>query len=362
MYAHSTQFAEMVTGSHRVAVACDAIYDGATILADVPLVSGTVTDDRTRFVRRSGDFRIDPALAPDLSSWDADLLPKGTELRPRRGVILADGTTELIPLGVLVITDTPHSRPDGTLSVRAEDRATRMAEDEIVTPIDVSGMTTRAVIEDLVERCYPDLTLTWDGTLTNPTMPGGSILTGKASTHVESLAAGVGGWFYFDADGDPVVQRAPNLGDDTSVVTWAEGEGGTTITSTTTPSREGVWNAVAVTGEAGTGATAFGFATITSGSMVYGGPFGRVVRSVSAPNLTTDAACQALADDLVGTGVNLPYKVALTVVPHPAIQAGDIATVDGTTVLVDVVTVGMAASEPMGVSARTLLLEEGTPG
>jgi hypothetical protein len=234
-------------------------------------------------------------------------------------------------------------------------------------------MTTRAAIELLVDRTYPDLTLSWDPTLPNPALPQGTILTGAASTHVAALASAVGGEFRFDADGVPEVVRSSLIEDDAPAITWTTGTAGTIINRTDTATRTDIWNAVSVVGEAeGSATTPSGFASIASGPMRYGGPFGRRVRAVDAPNLKTNAECQALANDLVGDGNGLPHAITLTVVPNPAVQAGDVAIVAdsdtytdtyvdewaGTafTHRIDAVTIGMGANDPMRVDTQSRLV------
>lgn len=324
VYPTSVAFTQAVRSSHRLAMFCDVIYDGIVIYEDVPIVAGSVSEDRTRFVRRDGTITVSPTLAPSLLSWTDTLVPNGAEIKPKRGVYLAGNSFEVVPLGVLLIVDVDLDR-DGQVVVRVQDRAARMAEDKLIGGYDASGLGTQAVVDALVARTYPDLTVTWDVTLTDPTIPGGTVFTGTAAAAVQSLVAGVGGEFRFDADGDPEVVPLPTLAAAVSVETLNEGADGVIVSRRDKLTRTDAYNAVVVTGESvGDGETPFGAAYITSGPMdYYGGVFGRIVKEVSAPNLTTDAACQDRADELIGDGVGLPHTVDLSILPNPALQAGD---------------------------------------
>lgn len=354
-YATSVAFQEAVRSSHRLAIACDVIYDGVVIYADVPIVAGSVTEDRTRFVRRDGTISVDPALAPTLLAWTDTLIPGGAEIRPKRGVYLG-ATAETVPLGTLLIVDVDVER-NGLVRVRCQDRAARIAEDELEGSFttDVGGMGTQETVEALVARTYPDLTVTWQGGLGNPVIPAGTQFTGTAAAAIGTLVAGIGAEFRFDADGEPEVVALPTLATAVSVVEWDEGPTGVVVTRSDSLSRQGAYNAVRVTGESvGDSATPSGFASLGSGPMAYGGPFGRVVKKVSAPNLLSDAACQALADDLVGDGEGLPHKIDLAVVPNPSIHAGDGATISrpGLSIihLLERVTVDLSAKGAMTAS------------
>jgi hypothetical protein len=208
-------------------------------------------------------------------------------------------------------------------------------------------------VNALVARTYPDLTVTWDVTLANPTLPGGTVFTGSAAAAIATLVEGIGGEFRFDGDGDPEVVPLPTLANAAAVATWTEGDNGVIIDRTDTLTRADAFNAVSVTGQAvGDAATPYGWAQISSGDMQYGGPFGRLVKKVSAPNLTTNTACQDLADALIGDGVGLPHSIDLTTLPNPAIQASDGVTVtraDGLSVthLLESVTIDLSASAAM---------------
>lgn len=356
MYSTSVAFTQAVRASNRLAVFCDVIYDGIVVHEDVPLVGGSVSEDRTRFVRRDGTLTVSPALAPSLLSWTDTLVPNGAEITPKRGVYLAGNTFEVVPLGVLLIVDVDLDR-DGQVVVRVQDRAARMAEDKLIGGYDASGLGTQAAVDALVARTYPDLTVTWDVTLTDPTIPGGTVFTGTAAAAVQTLVAGVGGEFRFDADGDPEVVSLPTLAGAVSVETLNEGAEGVVISRRDKLTRADAYNAVVVTGESvGDGETPFGAAYITSGPMdYYGGVFGRIVKEVSAPNLTTDAACQDRADELIGDGVGLPHTVDLSVLPNPALQAGDGVTVtrmDGLSIvhLLERVNVDLTARGAMSAS------------
>jgi hypothetical protein len=298
-------------------------------------------------------------------------MPKGTEVRPRRGVYLPDGTIETVPLGVLVIRSVDLSRPDGAVQLRVEDRAVLHTEDELEVPFAAGGMTSRAVIEALVVRTCT-VAVAWSPLLTNPTLPAGTVFDGRASDAIQSVADGLGAEFYYDADGVPTVAPMPDLTTAAPVVVWTQGSNGVLVKRTDSPTRDGSYNAVRVIGSADSGPTPSGFASISVGEMRYGGPFGRRVSTVNAPNLTTNAACQTLANSLIGDGAGIPHTISLGVVPNPAIQAGDVITVtdadlyddiyrdvyggESFTHLIDRVVVGLSAANEMAVETRSLLI------
>jgi hypothetical protein len=128
MYPVSDLFKETVRKSHVTTVKVE-VYDMAngTILSTAQPISGSVTIDNRRSIRRECALEfvdIDGTLVPQ-NNISAVLLPYNREVKIYRGVVFPDGTEELVPLGVFVITsvditDTPQGIK---IAIKGSDRS-----------------------------------------------------------------------------------------------------------------------------------------------------------------------------------------------------------------------------------------------
>lgn len=145
----------------------DILYGGTLERALDVVVDGSVDIDNVA-VRRAGRFTmVDPHGT--LTPRDArDLLaPKGTEVRPWRGLVLADGTVEWVPLGVLGIAEPKIENTNGGVAITLScmDRVDAIRARRFVSPWHVAaGTPTHQAIADIVtSRMAVDTRLTVTG-------------------------------------------------------------------------------------------------------------------------------------------------------------------------------------------------------
>ncbi|MFB7823875.1 DUF5047 domain-containing protein [Streptomyces hydrogenans] len=333
MYAVTPKFLTALTTSHQIVVTVDAYYAGVLTRADLPVAEGSVTVDRGSRTRRSLSLTVaDPGLLP----WDPTdtLATYGQELVVKRGIRYPNGAEEVVPLGTFRITE-----PAG---------------DTLYGPVTLTGTTAEADIMD--DRFQvPTSTRGYGGAFTaldaliHQTLPSATVVNLTAGTRNPSVAvadwdAGADRWdavvqlatamqaeVFVDAVGRFVVVDRPNVL--TGPVVWdiAEGEGGALISSARQMSRTNVFNAVQATGEnAASGSapvSAVAKDTDPSSPTRWGGPFGKVTKSISSPLWTTVGICQSVANFALLDAIAPNISTSIDSLPNPALEAGDIIRV-----------------------------------
>ncbi|MFZ4770640.1 MAG: DUF5047 domain-containing protein, partial [Ferruginibacter sp.] len=131
MYPVSNAFLSAVRQSHISKVKVE-IYDVANnqIISTASPISGEVTIDNRRSIRRQCSLEFidtDGTLVP-LNNRSSVLLPYNRELRVYRGIQFPDGTEELVPLGVFILTtvDITDTAQGVKISVQGSDRSLRI--------------------------------------------------------------------------------------------------------------------------------------------------------------------------------------------------------------------------------------------
>lgn len=356
MRAATAAFGRVVSGSHRLAVRCDVLFDREVIQTGLPITGGTVTYDRTaeRLASLSATF-ADPLRVP-VSSTDY-LTPYGYELQVFRGVYVG-GTPELLPLGVFPIQRSTVARSTLISSVTAPDRSLLVQEARFEDAYQVaSGTNYATAIEALISDGVSGLSYNL------PTTP---YTTPKLTFDAQSdrweaaqkMARSCGWELYFDGNGDVTARNEPNF-DAEPVATLAVGSNLTD--GTVTLDREPAFNKViAVSRNASTGDQFRGEAEDDdpTSPTQYGGPFGKKPRFFFSEFLTSDAQCTAAAQAVLASELGVARSYDLSAVPDPRLEAGDVVRVTDATLsvddlhILDRLTLGLSAADAWQASAR----------
>jgi hypothetical protein len=102
----------------------------------------------------------DGTLTPGQSATSGMLTPYGTELAVFRGVEYEDGSQELVPLGVFVVTqvDVKESEEGESLSVQASDRSIRISRNKFLDPFEIaSGVSLESGLTLLLRDRWVDV-------------------------------------------------------------------------------------------------------------------------------------------------------------------------------------------------------------
>lgn len=333
MRAVSARFLSTLRGSHSAvfrARVCTTFQTGTNPTGtEITVLGGDVTSSATADIRSTLNLTTSeawPRVASDL------ITPYGNEIYVERGLAYGNGQTEWVGLGYFRI-ETPEQDevPDGVIVLQGSDRMAGIRDARFLAPRQfVGGQTRETVVAELIREVYPDAVISWD----DPVLAAGNI--GRTIIAEEdrmaclrdllTASASVG---YFDHRGVFVIKPAPTL-DGSPVWDVDAGKEGVLIQMSRGLTREGIYNAVVATGEAGdTAAPARAVvANLDSASPTYYyGRFGPVPMFYSSPFLVTDAQSRSAATALLRKQIGLPYQVRLDAVPNPALEPGDVINV-----------------------------------
>lgn len=340
MQSVSSIFLDALRGSHTVVAQADVWYDGEMVAEDVDIAGGSITVDTTSFIRRSGTCNITDKTGILLpKSFTSPLSPFGQEINIRRGILLPDGTKEMVSLGWFRIDNSKGRQTwrwsplrNEWISLSADvplslsDRFANLVDSDFTAPSTPAASQTcvneiRRITTGLVpfgETIDADLTTT---------VPTDLVYEGAKSDAVQRLAATINARVYADPDGFTRVQGAWST---TPVWTVDAGENGVLISADWGADRKDLVNAIIARGEGSSDKSPVqAVAFQNTGPLRWGGPFGQVSRVISSPYWYTQAMVDAAAkSELSRANAQLEQLIEVHCVPNPALEGNDYITVD----------------------------------
>lgn len=216
MWPVSEEFRAAVRASHRVVVQAAAYVDDAWV-ADLYPTGGSVSIDSRRAVRRTLSMSLvdeDGSLVPGPNGTTGVLSPFGTEIKVWRGVQYTDGTEEIVPLGVFVLTGVTVTSSDaGTqISLEGSDRSLRIQRARLTDPYQItSGTAVETVVADLLRSRWADVQVAFPAT---GATVGARVLGAGADSDpwkaAVEIAEAAGFDLAFDADGVVRMRTIPD--------------------------------------------------------------------------------------------------------------------------------------------------------
>lgn len=331
---------------------------GTVLYSSIATVSGEVTEDSSRAVRRSCVITFvdkDGTLTVD----DADdlLAPLGNEMRVYKGLIIptvtdvlsdayddvyddvygdtigayADVADEWVPLGVFGISRPKVSSRDGgvTISVEGYDRARRIQRAKLTDSYRIANGTDldAAIAYWLINR--------WSDVPNLVTTAPPSTLTHKAVFDVETdpwqamqeLAEAHGSELYFNEEGIPVRRLIPDPTNQAPVASYQRDMTGLITELERVLDDEDTYSGVIVTGESTSAATpvrAVAWDNDSTSPTWVSGKFGQVPFFYTSPHITTSALAVSTAAALLPRYSGFVETAEWEQVPNAALQAGDL--------------------------------------
>lgn len=326
----SDRFIPALSMSHKPVTRVQMFTSDGRVI-DIDHTGGSVTIDATQSVRRTCTVTAtDLSLIPIRPS--DQLAVYGAKIRIERGIDYQDGSDpELVPLGFFRV-DRVEGDPDlGPVTISGSSMEAVLADDPFITPYSTRGVTMAiAAITGIIEDSIPDAVVVGKAT----DGPIGTTTWDAQADRWQAItdcATAIGAQVYCDADGQFVIANQPDVA--TSQVAWTvdAGETGVLITATRAYDRDGMYNVVVASGENTEDNVPPVSATAedddpTSPTYV-GGPFGRVTQFYSSATLTTLAACQQAANQLLAQAVKPSATVSVESAPNPLLDAWDVLRV-----------------------------------
>lgn len=292
---------------------------------------GSVSVDRGNAIRRTCSVTVpDTSLIPT-NPQDATAI-YGSRLRILRGILHAEGDTELVPLGMFRVDDVDGDPDEGPVTIQGKDLAAIVADDKFQAPYSTRTDTAAVTsITAIIQRSLPDAVI--DATAAADATLGVRTWDAQADpwAAVQEIATAIGAECYVDADGQFVIAELPDIVE--ADIAWQvdAGEGGALISANRGFSREGMFNVVVASGENTESNTAPVSATVAdddpSSPTYYLGPFGRVPTFYSSATLTSSGQCIAAATKILRASVKPNATADITALPNPLLEPGDVIRV-----------------------------------
>lgn len=362
-------FAAVVSGSHRMVVEARILSDFLTGLdpdgTEVAILGGDVQLDGTAEIRGTLSLEIPGVDESTGKPWfprrAADLLaPYGVEVFVRRGVDLG---SEILwaPLGYYRIDSAEQDgKSDDPIRITGSDRMAGILD---ARPIDVRELlpsrSVGSVFAELVGEVYPSAAVVFDDDSAAAAIGRPLVVEESRYEVLLEIATSLGKIMFWDGEGLLQVRDAP----DESTPLWQvkAGHSGVLIGAGRRVSREGVYNAVVATGEAGDNdADPVRGIAVDSGATSptrWGGRFGRVPRFYSSPFIRTQSQAEKAAREMLRRSLGAPRNVAFQAIVNPALAPWDPVRIthdDGNREIhvMERVTIPLAADGAMSGSTR----------
>ena len=325
MQAVSSRFLAALRVSHHVVVRALIYRPGNPTPLEAKVIGGQVRADRDARVRRQGSLNVAFSLVDDAET--VRTLPFGGYVALERGIVYADATEELAPVGLLRIDAASWTGEEGQATFSLSDRMAQVQDEPFTTPWAPAGLKPSDAVRAAVEQVFGttiDYTIETDPA-SEPVLADVVYDQDRAQA-VGDLASSVSAEAYFDAAGDFVLAPRPDL--DLLEPVWAvdAGEGGALEGVLENLDRTTVRNGVAVRG-LGTADAPPVFALAVDddpGSPTeWGGPFGKVATISSSSAVMTQAQADASARSQLNLRLGAARTLTLRALPNPAVEPGD---------------------------------------
>jgi hypothetical protein len=298
---------------------------------DIPILDGDVQLDANANIRGTLDLTTDGSLWP---ADDTDLInPYGTELHISRGIEYGGGDREWVSQGYFRIysVDRDDAPKGGPIRIEARDRMSGIIDARLESPVQFAEATAVSTVFDtLVLDVYPDAEILYDFDAGAITFPGSHIAEQDRYAFLLDVVKALGKVMYWDYEGKLRVEDAPALSTSAVVFDVTHGAHGVLVSMQQSRSREGVFNAFVVTGEAPGDQPAVRAVArdMSPTSPTYWlGPFGKVPKFYSSPFITDVGQAAAAAAALLVRNLGRPYNVSFGMVPNAALEPLDVVRV-----------------------------------
>lgn len=312
---------DVLTRSYRLFLRVEAWRNGVLLAESVPVDTAEEETDRSLRVPERVTFTVprrDRGVSWSPDSDSHPLAAKGQRLHVKLGVGTTGGQVEWFQRGVFLIVS---SFADGdAVTVATGGMLTLIDEARLVSPFQPTG-TFASTLRGLVE---PALTVLVDSALVDRAVPAGANYDEDRLGAVLELLDAWPADAYVDPAGFLRVQ--PVTQSTTPVFSLTDGAGGTVIEAPGASTREGAFTAVVARGTAADGGQVQGVAS----------DLDAVFNPLPVPFFFPSPLLTTVEEAALAAGTVLARKrreagrdFTATIVPNPALQVGDVGTVNG---------------------------------
>jgi hypothetical protein len=221
---------------------------------DLVITDGQIACDSTEKIRRTGNITLtgnDRTIPQALGDIFA---PLGNQIQLGRGVILPDGTREVLPLAVVEVQDV-HLSDSGDsveLTLDVSDRSQIVSRRKFTTAYSIAaGTNVVTAIQGVLQTRYPEVVYNTVVPTVFTTPAQHYQVGGDPMEKVNQLAASIGYQAYFDRLGLFNITPLPTLSNSLAVWTFTEGDDCMILSNQRRLSAEGFANHIIVQGQSG---------------------------------------------------------------------------------------------------------------
>lgn len=315
----------VLTRSFELRVRAQSWLDDELLDSDIPILSGSEKVDRNLGVPEYGTLVV-PLKHRGVSyapiADDAPLAANGQKLFIEVGLDVGFGVVEWIPRGWFPIYS---SEVDGdVVNVIFKGMLQLILEARLVSPFQPTSNFAQA-FRSLLE---PALTVSFDPAITDRSVVAstGNLDESRLDAMYQLLKA-LPARARTTEDGDLYIFAPPTTF--TSVLDLTDGVGGTVIKAVGSSTREDTYNAVVVRGVTSANTPVQGVVYDFEGPKRYGGPFNElpVPYYYDSTFIPSAAIATAVARAMLNDIKRQTAKAyVVTMVPHPALQVGDVVS------------------------------------
>lgn len=339
--ARATQrFLDEIRRSHTVYSYCDVISPNQEVKRLI-VTDGEINVDRTAQYRRAATINcIDPLRVFVPNESTGILVPRGTEVRPYRGVKYSDGEIEVYPLGVFRLSAsgfTESSAQSGSAGVRITlnmfDRSRTVSRDKFTLNYTIpAGTNLLSAIKLILQRTFNDLEYDAVSTHLTTTTPKVFAAADDPWVACQELAKSMGCEIYFNVDGWVVIAPPTDIDSlPNPDFQYVEGNRCTMMDLQKQYTDEPGFNAVIVTGSSPGDelppVRAEAWDLEPSSPTYRYSEYGEVPQFVNDTNVKTVAEAQKMADSLLKAQIGLGAQLSISAWTNPVLEAGDVVEV-----------------------------------
>lgn len=350
---YTDKFLNALMDPHHIYVRVELWYNNAPVGLPLTLVSGSISADRTGYVRRTATLNIDPNAVNDPVIGPL-LNPYGSIVKVYRGIRYPDNSTD----GQQVFTGRIDavSRSIDSVQLTCSDMASYVVDARFTRPYTLpNAANIYTTAANLITGAFsptgfnPLPTVTNDipvGSRSTLTTTGGQNFEQERTEAVNSLMKVVGAEWMADVTGNFRIKAMPAVISAGTVPVWIvdSGDSGVMVTNVVNVDRANIFNYVIAEGEPVGGVTpAHGeWSDTTTTSKTYiNGPFGQATGYftgqplTTAPGGNTTQAANDLAAVLGANSVAKAEQVQVSCIPNPKLMLGDVVRVLSTRAKID---------------------------
>jgi hypothetical protein len=333
MWPITDAFRAAMRRSHKVISRVDVISEGVVIGTIYP-IDGSVSVDSRRAVRRTMSMSVvdeDGTLTPTQGARVGLLTPYGTELAVYRGIEYDDGTRELVPVGVFLLTEVTVAE-DGNgekISLQGSDRSLRISRNKLLDPYRIaSGTSLEDGLVGLLRDRWVDVQT--DFPVTGVSLPDVVIEAergGDPWSAAVTIAEAFGYDLAFSPDGIARMQLIPDPVADDPVEIYQDGADAVVTSLTRTFDSQRAYNAIVVTAQGTANATPFRVIAWDENpnSITYRyGPFGEVPFFYESSLITSAEQAAVTAAALLRKATGQSESVSWGQIVNPAHDVLDV--------------------------------------